>query len=403
MVMFQERTMRNDGSAESLKSQEHNKGVKHLCDMGITKVPQKYVLPALERPNNSITSKPYDVTNLKLPVIDFAQLHGPKHEQVITSLAHACQNYGFFQVINHGISSDVTSKMIDVARRFFELPLKEREKYMSTDIHSLVRYGTSFNQMKDGVFCWRDFLKLICTPDAHSHWPSCPDFREIGVGYAIETKLLFQMLMEAILESLGFGAAKTHNKTPKTKQESGNDNQGNREEDYEDIKKDIEDGSQLMVVNCYPPCPEPELTFGMPPHSDYGFLTLLLQDEVEGLQILHKDRWVTIEPHPQSFVVNIGDHLEIFSNGRYKSVMHRVLANSRKSRISVASLHSLPFTTMIRPWPNLINEENPKRYKDTDFSDFVQYITTCDSKHKNFLESRKMTHIIPNESLSQHN
>ncbi|CAH1435730.1 unnamed protein product [Lactuca virosa] len=390
MVMFQAMALRDDQS-ESLKEQEHNKGVKHLCEMGIIKVPKKYILPTLERPDNSITTELHDVTNLKLPVIDFAELHGPNHEQVITSLAHACQHYGFFQVINHGISSDVLSEMIDVARRFFELPLKEREKYMSTDVHSLVRYGTSFNQMKDGVLCWRDFLKLVCTTEAHSQWPSSPsDFREMGVGYARETQMLFQSLMEAILESLGLEEKNTHNKTPKTNQESGNDN---REENYDIIKKDIGDGSQLMVVNCYPPCPEPELTFGMPPHSDYGFLTLLLQDEVEGLQILHKDHWVTIKPHPQSFVVNIGDHLEILSNGRYKSVMHRVLANSKKSRISVASLHSLAFTAVIRPWPMLINDENPKRYKDTDFADFVQYITTCDSKHKNFLESRKLTHI----------
>lgn len=95
--MFQEMALRNDQS-ESLKGQEHNKGVKHLCEMGIIKVPKKYILPTLERPDNSITTELHDVTNLKLPVIDFAELHGPNHEQLITSLAHACQNYGFFQV-----------------------------------------------------------------------------------------------------------------------------------------------------------------------------------------------------------------------------------------------------------------------------------------------------------------
>ncbi|KAI3746372.1 hypothetical protein L6452_08803 [Arctium lappa] len=386
-------TMRDDETLETLKSQEDHKGVKHLCEMGITRVPKKYVLPALERPHNSITTKPYDdADNLDLPIIDFAQLHGTNHTQLIASVAYACENYGFFQVINHGISNDVIMKMEDVGRMFFEQPLEEREKYMSTDVHSLVRYGTSFNQTNDGVFCWRDFLKLVCNPDAHSHWPSCPsDFREMGVGYASKTKLLFQLLMEAILESLGLGLANTK-KTPKTYQKSGHNNRGNKAEEYDDIRKEIEDGSQLMVVNCYPPCPEPELTFGMPPHSDYGFLTLLHQDEVEGLQILFKDQWVTIRPHPQSFVVNVGDHLEIFSNGRYKSVMHRVLVNSMKSRISVASLHSLPFTTVIRPSPGLINNENPLRYKDTNFTDFVQYITTCDSKQKNFLESRKTSH-----------
>lgn len=75
--------------------------------------------------------------------------------------------------------------------------------------------------------------------------------------------------------------------------------------------EELKEGSQLVVVNCYPPCPQPELTLGMPPHSDYGFVTLLLQDDVEGLQIMYRDEWVTVDPIPGSFVVNVGDHLEV--------------------------------------------------------------------------------------------
>lgn len=100
--------------------------------------------------------------------------------------------------------------------------------------------------------------------------------------------------MEAIFESLRLVGTTENNTT---------------EED--EMLKEFQDGSQLMVVNCYPPCPQPDLTLGMPPHSDYGFLTLLLQDEVEGLQIQKQDQWVTVEPIPNSFVVNVGDHLEV--------------------------------------------------------------------------------------------
>ncbi|KAI3910650.1 hypothetical protein MKW92_025305, partial [Papaver armeniacum] len=81
----------------------------------------------------------------------------------------------------------------------------------------------------------------------------------------------------------------------------------------------------------------------------------------------------------------------IFSNGRYKSVLHRVFVNSLRDRISVASLHSLPLDSMIRPSPKLIDEENPKLYKDTDFKSFLEYISSCEPKMKNFLESRKLT------------
>lgn len=114
-------------------------------------------------------------------------------------------------------------------------------------------------------------------------------------AYAQETKCLFLTLMEAILESLGIVEA-------------------NQEAEKKDILKDFEDGSQIMVVNYYPPCPEPDLTLGMPPHSDYGFLTLLLQDEVDGLQIQILDQWLTVDPIPNAFVVNVGDHLEVGVN-----------------------------------------------------------------------------------------
>jgi isopenicillin N synthase-like dioxygenase len=106
------------------------------------------------------------------------------------------------------------------------------------------------------------------------------------------------MLAKAILESLGL-----------VETEKNID-----ENDSRDLLKEFEDGSQLIVANCYPSCPEPDLTLGMPPHSDYGFLTLLLPDEkVKGLQIQHEGRWVTVEPIPNSFVVNVGDHLEVSS------------------------------------------------------------------------------------------
>lgn len=88
-------------------------------------------------------------------------------------------------------------------------------------------------------------------------------------------------------------------------------NEGGEEDDGDDIMEKFKNGSQLMVVNCFPPCPEPDLTLGLPPHSDYGFLTLLLQDEVQGLQIQFQERWVTVEPIENGLVVNVGDHLEV--------------------------------------------------------------------------------------------
>jgi isopenicillin N synthase-like dioxygenase len=117
--------------------------------------------------------------------------------------------------------------------------------------------------------------------------------RQAVINYSKNTKFLYLMLTEAILESLGLVDIT------------------NIEKEYDDELREFKDGSQLIVVNCYPACPEPELTLGLPPHSDYGLLTLLLQDEVQGLQIQHEGRWVTVEPLPDSLVVNVGDHLEV--------------------------------------------------------------------------------------------
>ncbi|KAK4766320.1 hypothetical protein SAY87_007962 [Trapa incisa] len=351
----------------------HNTGVRHLCEQPIFKVPGRYILPLEERPLRVIdTTQPNagGAPLISLPVVDFSELTNPSDRPAaLRSLAEACENYGLFQLVNHGIPSEVMSAMVDGSTRFFEQPYEERAKYMSSDMTSPVRYGTSFNQSKDRVFCWRDFLKLTCRPMAQvlPHWPSSPaDFRVVAAAYAEETNSLFLELVEAVLESMGLGR------------------------DGSSIMNQFEEGSQLMVVNCYPPCPEPGLTLGMPPHSDYGFLTLLLQDQVRGLQIQHREDWVTVEPIHGSFIVNVGDHLEIFSNGRYKSVLHRVLVNATKSRMSIATLHSLPHSSTIRPPPELVDESNPRRYMDTDFASFLRYISSCEPKKKNFLESRKL-------------
>ncbi|CAI9783145.1 unnamed protein product [Fraxinus pennsylvanica] len=367
---------------------QYLKGVKHLFENGIEHVPKKYILPASDRPN-VVNERSHGADNLELPIIDFAELQGPNRSQVLNSLASACENYGFFQLVNHGIPYEITSDMVDVSKRFFELPFSQREKYMSADMGSPVRYGTSYNQTNDSVFCWRDFLKLVChpLPDALPHWPSSPlDFRKLAVSYAKDVKFLFLTLVDAILESLGLV-----NKKNTTEEKDEDDDEDENENEEEEILKEFEDGSQLMVLNCYPPCPQPDLTLGMPPHSDYGFLTLLLQDEVKGLQIQHKENWITVEPIPGSFVVNVGDHLEIFSNGRFKSVLHRVLVNSMNYRISVASLHSLPFESTMRPCPKLVSETNPRRYMDTNFASFIEYLNSRDSTKKNFLHSRKLT------------
>ncbi|VAH96240.1 unnamed protein product [Triticum turgidum subsp. durum] len=196
--------------------------------------------------------------------------------------------------------------MLDVAARFFALPFEERARHMSPDIRAPVRYGTSFNQLNDGVLCWRDFLKLLCNParldDVVPSWPNNPsDLREVMSAYARANQGLFRELMEAALEAMGITG--------------------------EGVLEELDCGTQMMMVNCFPACPEPELTLGMPPHSDYGFLTLLLQDQVNGLEVCQgDDDWLLVDPLPGALIINVGDHLEVHIQQR--AVQERVASGA---------------------------------------------------------------------------
>ncbi|CAO2169972.1 unnamed protein product [Urochloa humidicola] len=353
------------------------KGVRHLSDSGITKLPDSYVLPLPDRPLADLTA---GGGRVKLPVVDLALLRDKdpsRRAAAVGALDAACREYGFFQAVNHGVAG-AGGKMLEVAARFFALPAAERERYMSADVRAPVRYGTSFNQARDKVLCWRDFLKLAChrpLPPSHvaSTWPDQPaDLRDVASSYAAASHGVFMELMEAALEALiGVGAAGSSSVL---------------------IGELGAAALQMMTVNCYPACPEPELTLGMPAHSDYGLFTLVLQDKVEGLQVMHDGRWLTVDPVPGSFVVNVGDHLEIYSNGLYKSVLHRVRVNSTRPRISVASFHSLPAERVVGPAPELVDEAagKPPRYMDTDFATFLAYLASADGKDKTFLQSRML-------------
>jgi len=81
------------------------------------------------------------------------------------------------------------------------------------------------------------------------------------------------------------------------------------ETDY--ISKALSNHGQHMAVNYYPPCPQPELTYGLPAHADPNAITILLQDDVPGLQVLQNDKWVAINPIPYTFIVNIGDQIQV--------------------------------------------------------------------------------------------
>ena len=110
-------------------------------------------------------------------------------------------------------------------------------------------------------------------------------YRQVVGTYATEARALALRLLEAISESLGL--ERSHMVTAMGRQ------------------------AQHMAVNYYPPCPQPELTYGLPGHKDPNAITLLLQDGVSGLQVQRDGRWVAVNPVLDALVVNIGDQLQV--------------------------------------------------------------------------------------------
>ncbi|CAL5417850.1 unnamed protein product [Camellia sinensis] len=145
------------------------------------------------------------------------------------------------------------------------------------------------------------------------------------------------------------------------------------EENYIDKAMEVEFGSQLLVVNFYPPCPQPELAIGMPPHSDHGLLTLLIQNQLGGLQVLHNGKWVPINPLPNSILVNTGDHMEILTNGKYKSVVHRAMVNNKANRISIATSHGPPLDKVVSPAQELVDTDfHPIAYHGITYRGYLE-------------------------------
>ncbi|XP_042962320.1 1-aminocyclopropane-1-carboxylate oxidase 5-like [Carya illinoinensis] len=141
------------------------------------------------------------------------------------------------------------------------------------------------------------------------------------------------------------------------------------------VKKafDGEEGSAFFGAKAshYPPCPNPELVNGLQAHTNAGGVILLFQDDkVGGLQIL-KDhgKWTDVQPLPNAIVINTGDQIEVLSDGRYKSVWHRVLATPDGNRRSIASFYNPCLKATISPAPQLV--ENLKKEVDQAYPKFV--------------------------------
>lgn len=354
---------------EDEKYPDHYKGVKALVDIGIHAIPEIYIRPVEQRP---VLFDSHQHEDDQLPFVDLAYLQGDGEGRraVVEAIGQACRQWGFFLVKNHGVPESAMAEMMRVGREFFHLPTEEKMRYFSTDPKCLMRYATSFNVKEDKILNWRDFIRYSCKPreEMMPLWPDKPtDFRKANLEYSTEIGKLAKTLLGVISESLGLST--------------------------ECINDVFGDYSQLMSCNLYPACPNPELALGLVGHSDPGGITLLMQDDVGGLQVLHQDRWVPVTPISNSLVVNLGDMTQILSNGKYKSPVHRVVTNNKRERVTVGTAYGPSMNTFIAPIPQLVDSSCPPIYKGCSYGEFMDMLQMNGLNKKSVLDSLIITNL----------
>uniref|UniRef100_A0A0A0K2S1 Fe2OG dioxygenase domain-containing protein n=1 Tax=Cucumis sativus TaxID=3659 RepID=A0A0A0K2S1_CUCSA len=171
--------------------------------------------------------------------------------------------------------------------------------------------------------------------------------REICEGYVEELEKLGHKLMELIATSLGLPAKR--------------------------FGEYFKGQTSSVRLNHYPLCPSPELALGVGRHKDPGVLTLLAQDDIGGLEVKRKKdgEWIQVKPVPDSYAVDVGDIIQVWSNEKYESVEHRATVNSKRDRYSIAFFFYPSHSTIVEPLEELIGPQNPPKYKPYSFGKFL--------------------------------
>ncbi|GLT25039.1 hypothetical protein SLA2020_001940 [Shorea laevis] len=280
--------------------------------------------PAIEQFPSFINCRPTTLFP-QIPIVDLSK---PESKHLIIK---ACEEFGFFKAINHGVPVEFISKLESEAARFFSLPLPEKEKAGPPKPFG---YGNkSIGQ--SGDVGWVEYLLLKTNQESDSH-----TFGSALNDYMSAVKKMACEVLEIMADGLKIQPRNVLSKLLMDEQ-----------------------SDSVFRLNHYPPCPQVQPlngsdVIGFGEHTDPQIISVLRSNNTSGLQISLRDgSWVSVPPDQNSFFINVGDSLQVMTNGRFKSVKHRVLTNSSKSRLSMIYFCGPPLSEKIAPLPSLIRGE----------------------------------------------
>lgn len=283
---------------------------------------------------------------MNIPVIDLAN---PNQAEVLHQIDEACQHWGFFQIIGHGVDPKLIGDIISASRRFFELPRREKRTLSRDEANC---WGYFDKELTKNALDWKEIYDFGPADGGalKPRWPKGAfrlEFEPTIRAYYATCMQLSLRLMANIAKNLGV-----------------HDN--SLLENFEGAH------TSFLRLNHYPRLPGQEgpMPLGVGEHTDSGALTVLLTDETPGLEVKKGGRWIAVEPVENAFVINIGDMVQVWSNDRYQAALHRVVANPQVDRFSVPFFLNPSYETVYGPLPTAVLTSAPARYRDIKWQEF---------------------------------
>ena len=307
-----------------------------------------------------------DVALSDIPVIDFAPfLDGPPaaRAEVAAAIGRACAEVGFFYLVNHGVSQALIDATFATAAQYYEQPRETRGRSTATRAHWR-GYVPSKHEGEGGSYggaieTYRFMLDLAADdPDVlagkplhlPNRWPEgLPGFRPTAEAYFDAVMDLSRALRAAFAMALGL---------PETFFERW-------------YRKPL---VQLSLLHYRPPASQraEDIEIGAGEHRDTGAFTLLMQDDTGGLEVARKDgEWIAARPIAGAYVINIGDMMMRWTNGRFVSTPHRVVNRSLRPRYSVPFFANPDYDVVVAPLPELLAPGEAPAFAPLHFGEYM--------------------------------